>query len=125
MRLRGRIAVTAAPLICVGLAAMVLLLYPPGQYGFYPVCPVYRYLHVFCPGCGATRALAALLHGQVGEALRLNWLIVISLPVCGGYAAAGYRRWARGDGFGWPRVSAAAIYGALTVTAIFGVARNL
>ena len=78
MRLRGRIAVTAAPLICVGLAAMVLLLFPPGQYGFYPVCPVYRYLHVLCPGCGATRALAALLHGRVGEALRLNWLIVIS-----------------------------------------------
>jgi hypothetical protein len=125
MRLRRRIAVTAVPLVCVGLAAMVLLLFPPGQYGFYPVCPVYRYLHVLCPGCGATRALAALLHGQVGEALRLNWLIVISLPVWGGYAAAGYRRWVRGNGFGWPRVPSVAIYGALTVTAIFVLARNL
>ena len=125
MRLRGRLAVAAVPLVCVGLGAIVLVLFPPEQYGFYPVCPVYRYLHVLCPGCGATRALAALLHGRVGEALRLNWLIVMSLLVCAGYAAAGYRRLVRGDGLGWPRVPVAAIYGMLAVTVVFGVARNL
>ena len=125
MRLRGRRTIAAAPLVCVGLAAMVLLRFPPDQYGFYPVCPIYRYLHLLCPGCGATRALTALLHGRVDEALRLNWLIVMLLSVCGGYGVAGYRRWLQGDEFGWPRIPVAAIYGTLIVTVIFGVARNL
>ena len=128
MKLRGRLAavvVAAAPLVCVGLAVVVLLRFPPGQYGFYPVCPVYRYLHVLCPGCGATRALAALLRGRVDEALRLNWLIVTMLPVFAGYAVVGYCRWVRGEGFAWSRVPSAAVYGALAVAVIFGVARNL
>ena len=119
-----RWAGAAALVVCVGLAA-VLLLFPPQQYGFYPDCPVYRYLHVLCPGCGATRALAALLHGQVSEALRLNWLIMALLPVCGAYGAMAYRRWLRGEKFVWPRVPVAAIYGALVVTGVFGVVRNL
>jgi hypothetical protein len=120
-----RWAGAAALVVCVGLAAAVLLLFPPQQYGFYPACPVYRYLHVLCPGCGATRALAALLHGQVSEALRLNWLIMALLPVCGAYGAMAYRRWLRGEKFVWPRVPVAAIYGALVVTGVFGIVRNL
>ncbi|HEY6412922.1 MAG TPA: DUF2752 domain-containing protein [Edaphobacter sp.] len=126
MKLQGRLAavvVAAAPLVCVGLAAMVLLRFPPGEYGFYPVCPVYRYLHVLCPGCGATRALAALLRGRADEALRLNWLIVMMLPVLAGCAVVWYRRWLRG--FAWLRVPSAAVYGALGIAVIFGVARNL
>ena len=123
MRLGSRPAKVAAPVVCVGLAAVVLLLFPPQQYGFYPACPIYRYLHVLCPGCGATRALAALLHGQVSEALRLNWLIMALLPVCGAYGAVAYRRWLRGEV--WPRVPVAAIYGALVVTGVFGIVRNL
>lgn len=125
MRLSGRLVGAAAPVVCVALAAVVLFLFPPQKYGFYPACPVYRYLHVLCPGCGATRALAALLHGQVGEALRLNWLIVTLLPVCGGYGAAAHRGWLRGEKFVWPRIPLAAIYGALAVTGVFGVMRNL
>ncbi len=126
MKRRGRLAavvVAAAPLVCVGLAAMVLLRFPPEEYGFYPACPIYRYLHVLCPGCGATRALASLLHGQVDEALRLNWLIVMMLPVLAGYAVVGYRRWLRG--FAWLQVPSVAVYGALAIAVIFGVARNL
>ena len=120
-----RWAGAAALVVCVGLAAAVLLLFPPQQYGFYPDCPVYRCLHVLCPGCGATRALAALLHGQLSEALRLNWLIMALLPVCGAYGAMAYRRWLRGEKFVWPRVPVAAIYGALVVTGVFGIVRNL
>ena len=126
MKLQGRLAaivVAAAPLVCLGLAAMILLRFPPERYGFYPVCPVYRYLHVLCPGCGATRALAALLRGRVNEAFRLNWLIVMMLPMLAGYAVVGYRRWLRG--FAWPRMPSAAIYSVLAIAVIFEVARNL
>jgi Protein of unknown function (DUF2752) len=126
VRLRGRDSlIAAAPLVLAALAVVVLLRFPPDAYGFYPVCPVFRYLHVLCPGCGATRALAALLRGQLSLALQLNLLVVALLPMCSGYAAVAYRRWLGREEFAWPRIPAAAVYGLLTVTAIFGVARNL
>lgn len=40
-------------------------------------CPSYTLLHILCPGCGATRAVQALLHGNVLLALRQN----LSVPV--------------------------------------------
>jgi hypothetical protein len=41
-----------------------------------PVCPFYDLLGYYCPSCGNTRSLAALLRGQIGQALRFN----ITLP---------------------------------------------
>jgi hypothetical protein len=84
-----------AALVLFALVCAALLAFPPETAGFYPVCPVYRYLHVLCPGCGATRALAALLHGRVADALRLNALFVAILPFAACYAALCCRRaWA-------------------------------
>ncbi|QHS52997.1 DUF2752 domain-containing protein [Edaphobacter sp. 12200R-103] len=67
-------------LLLLVAAATVLLLFPPARYSFYPQCPVHRYLGILCPGCGTTRALAALLHGHFGEALRLNPLATVGIP---------------------------------------------
>lgn len=33
-----------------------------------------------CPGCGSLRATHCLLHGNVGDAIKLNPLLVISIP---------------------------------------------
>jgi len=54
---------------------------PPDRYSFYPVCPIYSYLHFQCPGCGTTRAFAAALHGHILEALRLNPLTTVLVPI--------------------------------------------
>ncbi len=60
-----------------GIAGAALLYrFPPEKYSFYPVCPIHQYLHLYCPGCGSTRALAALLHGRVIEAMHYNPLFV-------------------------------------------------
>ncbi|MDQ2833704.1 MAG: DUF2752 domain-containing protein [Acidobacteriota bacterium] len=75
-----------------GAAGWVLRRFPPERYGFYPQCPVYASLHVKCPGCGATRALAALLHGRVLEALHWNALFTVGLGLCALYGV-GWRRW--------------------------------
>jgi hypothetical protein len=68
-------------LLVLAAAAAILLLFPPTRYSFYPQCPIHQYLGILCPGCGTTRALAALLHGHMLDALRLNPLTTIAIPL--------------------------------------------
>jgi len=103
----------------------MLYWFPPERYSFYPQCPVFRYLHVYCPGCGATRALAALVHGRIAEAVHYNALTVLLVPVLLGYLALAYWKARREEVFTWPRIPAAAVAGLLAMTAAFGVLRNL
>src|SRR5476651_2289426 len=74
------------------LAAAMLFFFPPTQYGFYPPCPIHLLFGIDCPGCGTTRAIAALLHGHVAQALRLNAFATLLSPIAALYAAINYRR---------------------------------
>jgi hypothetical protein len=56
-------------------AAFVLFRFPPDRFAFYPACPFHALTGWDCPGCGSTRALAALLHGELWRALSLNPLL--------------------------------------------------
>jgi hypothetical protein len=102
----------------------ILYRFPPEQYHFYPQCPIFKYLHVYCPGCGATRAVAALLHLNIREALHYNALAVLLLPVFLAYFAAAYWKAARNEAFTWPRVPSVGLAALLVVSLAFGVARN-
>lgn len=114
----------AAPAVLALLAAALLLLFPPAQYSFYPQCPIHHYLHILCSGCGATRALAALLRGNLVEALRLNALTTLLAPVALLYAVASYRRVLTRNPVPWPQPPTSAIYATLAAAVIFTVARN-
>jgi hypothetical protein len=109
-----------AILLCAGLLA-----YPPDRLPFYPQCPIHQYFGIFCPGCGATRALAALLHGRFADALRLNTFFVLLLPVLVAGALECYRRALRPGRYRWPDPPAPAVYATLASAAIYTVARNL
>jgi hypothetical protein len=104
--------------------AVILYKFPPEQYAFYPQCPIFRYLHVYCPGCGATRALSALLHLRIAEALHYNALVVLLVPVLLAYFTAAYWRATRDEVFTWPRVPALGLTALLVVCAAFGLLRN-
>lgn len=39
-------------------------------------CIFYRYFHIYCPGCGGTRSLAALFQGDIGMSLWYHPLVV-------------------------------------------------
>ncbi len=114
-----------APLAIVSFAAAVLRLFSPAQYSFYPQCPILEYLHLKCPGCGTTRALAALLHGQLAEAFHFNALAILLLPVAAAYAILCYYRFLRHRPLRWPQTPPVAIYFAGAAAVLFAIVRNL
>jgi hypothetical protein len=105
--------------------AVLLLRFPPAHSTFYPQCPIYAAFHLACPGCGGTRALSALLHGHIGEALRFNALITLLLPFALGYGIVCYWRHLRDKVFRWPQLPRTAIYAVTASAAIFAILRNL
>ena len=76
----SRLTIILLSAIALVLAALVFFL-NPATHGFYPVCQFHRLTGLNCPGCGMTRALYALLHGDLATALRDNALLVLGLPV--------------------------------------------
>jgi hypothetical protein len=125
---RRRIAnalLAALPAAIIALATMILLRFPPAQYGFYPRCPIHELLHLQCPGCGATRAVAALLHGRFNEAMKLNALVTLLLPFAAGYGIFCYCRLLQRKTICWPQLPPAILYSALIMGAVFTVIRNL
>lgn len=75
----------AWPLLGLSAAAVVgvavLWQFDPNQAGNpLPPCPSLWLTGLFCPGCGTTRALHALVHGDLPRALSMNPLMVLSLP---------------------------------------------
>ncbi len=63
------------------VVGVCLLLFEPGRWGFYPVCPFRALTGFTCPGCGSTRALYHLVHGELTAAFQLNPLLIVSLPL--------------------------------------------
>jgi hypothetical protein len=121
-----------ARLVLVFLAAIVLpggsaLLYhfPPGESSFYPPCVFHVVTGLHCPGCGATRCLGALVHGDLAQAAAYNPLLVAALPVVlvGLYAMA-FRMWT-GRRLPLPRLPAWAIYALFCVIVVYAVLRNV
>lgn len=65
----------------IGACAFVRLLNPPATEGNPPFCPFKMMTGQDCPGCGATRSLNALLHGDVVAGADHNLLFVLALPI--------------------------------------------
>ena len=110
--------------LAIFAAAGILYFFPPETYHFYPRCPVFQYLHIYCPGCGATRAVAALLHGRIRAALQYNALAVFLSPPALYCLGKIYVRILRGQSFSWPQPSLATVNIILFTAFLFGVIRN-
>jgi hypothetical protein len=105
-----------------GLA--VVYKFPPTQYNFYPRCPFYACTHLLCPGCGGTRALYELLHGNLQGALHYNALLTALAPVVllwlfwGGYKAV---RQGQFPSVPWPKTVAVCLG---LVSILFAIVRD-
>jgi len=66
------------------LGGVVLYNLNPTQYWFMPKCPFKLITGLSCPGCGIQRAIHALMHGEIKEAIHYNYYLLYSGP----YAAS-------------------------------------
>ena len=106
------------------IAAATVFFFDPATHRFFPGCTFHKLTGLNCPGCGATRSLHALLHGNFQTALRDNALFIAAIiffTARGSWFAANHFR-GRAHGnfsplkFLWPL---------LAVAVIFSVLRNL
>ena len=109
---RSSISISAA--IAAVVAAIVLYRFDPAQVSFYPRCVFHALTGWQCPGCGTTRALHHLLHGDVAGAFRLNPMLFAVAPFTA--VSLRSRRFVLHPAAGWS---------ALAVTIVYWIARNL
>ena len=68
-------------LVVIVLILLLLFFLFDARLGGFPQCPFYLLTGWFCPGCGSQRAISALVHGDVFQALRYNTLMMMFLPL--------------------------------------------
>ena len=107
----------------IGVGAVVFF-FNPGTHGFYPVCLFHALTGWNCPGCGGTRSLYALLHGNFPLALKDNALFVVLLAVAAArgiwFAARRVRRQPAGN-----FLPANILWALLAIAVVFTVLRNV
>lgn len=89
------------------------------------ICPVRRLTGLYCPGCGSTRAAAAVLHGDLLAALDYNPLAMAFAPIL---FYAGLKQAARMlTGRTIPRrhIQAHYIWALLGLICLYAILRNL
>jgi len=120
-----RVVLVLLGAVVVPVGVSILYTFPPTQYAFYPPCYARLLLGVHCAGCGATRSLHALLHGDIAQAFAFNPLFVLALPFlsyAGGCVL--YETWTgrRAPSFlmqGW------ALKVLMVVLVVYSIARNV
>lgn len=88
----------------IAATAVLWRLDPNAAGSVLPPCPWLALTGLYCPGCGSTRALHALVHGDLAQAWMMNPLLVLALPALLLMAlnAAGWRP--RGSDRLWQRL---------------------
>jgi hypothetical protein len=89
----------------------------------FPKCPLYWLTGWYCSGCGSTRALHALAHGDLPRALASNSLMILGIPVLA--AVWSWRRVQVARGGPTTLLAAKWIWLILGVLVAYGILRNI
>ena len=110
--------------VAVLAAVWLLRMFDPNAAGSpFPPCPFRAITGLFCPGCGITRALHALVHFDLARALAMNAMLVLSLPLLAVMVLQGYTGRTL-----LPRAAARVVFDGrwwIAAMAAFGVLRNV
>jgi len=68
-------------LMLTGVGGFLLWVFLPAVKIPQPACFFWKYLGIYCPGCGGTRSLVAFLHGQFVESLWYHPLIMYGVTM--------------------------------------------
>lgn len=114
-------------LLALGLAVAFCVIYLifGDMLGVYVPCIFRKITHLYCPGCGITRMLAAILTGDFYQALRYNPLICILLPLAIVYLVDYLINQARGQKSLLVRTPNWVWILMIVVLVIYGIMRNL
>jgi hypothetical protein len=124
MRIRGQLVLVAFVALAT-TGAVLLRLFDPAHSLLFPPCPLRYFTGLYCPGCGSLRAIHALLHGDLRQAVAMNLLTVILLPFIGyGLGSEVYRGF-RARPLPGTMLPASWIRALFAVIVLFGIARNL
>jgi hypothetical protein len=99
---KQRIALVIVLALIVAFCVITYLV-PPDEHSYFPRCTLQQTTGLYCPGCGGTRAVGALMHGDILQAVAYNLYFVLALPYLLWWG--GYGVWATITGklFGPPR----------------------
>ncbi|MFD9631744.1 DUF2752 domain-containing protein [Streptomyces violascens] len=119
-----RLLVPLGTLGAVASAFAYVGLVDPNQPGHYPVCPLFRFTGLYCPGCGGLRSAHDFITGHFAAAVHSNALAVAGYL----FFAVGWALWAVRSARGLPLRFAPSdrqwwLIGSVVV--IFSVVRNL
>lgn len=123
---RHRIAGPAV--LAAGAAAVGVLVWfadPTTPGGLIPPCPTNALLHVNCPGCGTSRMLYSLMHGDLGAAAGYNAFGLFALVLlAAGFVTYTLGLWKGRRVRGWQHLRYAPMV-LLVATLVWFVVRNL
>lgn len=117
------LSVLGLTLMGAGLAAVLYFL-DPATTAIYPVCYFHRFTGLDCPGCGGLRATHQLLHGHIGQAFRLNALVVLAAPVLAVLCARFLLRHFKGQRARF-EIRTSWLWAGLALLVVFGILRNV
>ena len=80
MSRKSRLWVLTIPAAFI-IGAMVLYQIKPENAWWIPPCLFHKLTGLYCPGCGTTRGLHKLLHGDLLGAIRMNALTIAAVPL--------------------------------------------
>jgi len=74
-------------IICILLILIFCLFYFGTKYEIpFLFCPIEKFFHVYCPGCGVTRMIISMIEGNFYQAFRYNSFMFVFSPfflLCG------------------------------------------
>lgn len=114
-----------AALAVLFFAGIVLYLVNPAKHSVLPPCVFNKLTGMYCPGCGATRAVHSLLHGEFRQAMAFNGVILFFLAAFGVWFAWNGLRIAMKKQDQWPNLGRRATRIIFAGLIIYFILRNI